>query len=62
MSTDKFAIVNGNGMFYSGRTFDHPEVWVKKVDMAFTYSKEGAFRKIALFPTTFNGCHVLQIQ
>lgn len=62
MSTEKFAIVNGAGMFYSGRTFDHPEVWVMSASESFAYSEEGAFRKIALFPAAFNGCHVLRLQ
>ena len=62
MKLRKFIIVNETGMFYSGRTFNHPEVWVESISDAFTYSMEGAFRKIELFPYTFKGCHVLQIQ
>ena len=65
MSTEHYqfdyAIVNGKGEFYTGRTFDHPEVWAKSKADAFTYSERGAYMKIALFPSAFNGCHVLRV-
>lgn len=56
-----YAIVNSKGEFYTGRTFDHPQVWAKSKADAFTYSERGAYAKIALFPFAFNGCYVLRV-
>ena len=56
-----YAIVNSKGEFYTGRTFDHPQVWAKSKADAYTYSKRGAYTKIALFPFAFNGCYVLRV-
>lgn len=65
MSTEHYhfayAIVNGKGEFYTGRTFDNPQVWVKSSADAFTYSERGAYKKIALFPFAFAGCYVLRV-
>ena len=65
MSTEHYhfayAIMNGKGEFYTGRTFDHSEVWAKSKADAFTYSARGAYTKIALFPFAFNGCYVLRV-
>ncbi len=61
-----YYILNPSGLYYRGTCYGDERDWTKEkrswVDDAYTYSLNGAWKKICKFPEMFDGCEVVHIE
>jgi len=59
----EYAIRFPNGLYYTGRVNSdaEPNAWQGRIVLAFTFTEEGAYKKIASLPDVFAGCVVQRI-
>jgi hypothetical protein len=60
-----YAIANENGLYYRGTAYGDDRDWTTETrgwcDGAYTYSLNGAWRKICAFPEMFDKCEVIRL-
>ena len=61
--TANYYILNADGLYYRGTSYGDERDWTNEkrgcVDGAFSYSLDGAWKKICNFPSMFAGCEVV---
>ena len=57
----EYAIQNQKGEFYNGNCYGDQRDWTKVPMHIFTYTEQGAYKKLDLFPAMFNNCKVVHI-
>jgi len=57
-------IQNSDGLYYRGSCYGNSNDWTSEVrpgfDGAFTYTEQGALKRLQQFPTMFRGCKVVK--
>lgn len=53
-----YAIQNKNGLFYRGSAYGNQKDWTNIPMQVFTYSYEGAMKKLHNFPIMFKNCTI----
>ena len=54
----KYAIQNKNGLYYRGSVYGNQKDWTNSPMYVYTYSYEGAMKKLQNFPIMFKNCKV----